>query len=100
MSTAASTDAPGTCHLVGCPGKGQHPPHGIGCPDTFTPYTEPTTCLGFPIVFRWDSYLAARCSIDTSTGSWFVQGIERVTPDVMAKLVDQHRAECSNRSTR
>lgn len=22
-------DAPGTCHLVGCPGKGVHPPHGV-----------------------------------------------------------------------
>lgn len=22
-------DRPGTCHLVGCPDKGQHPPHGV-----------------------------------------------------------------------
>lgn len=25
-------DPAGTCHLVGCPGKGQHAPHGIGVP--------------------------------------------------------------------
>lgn len=31
MTAAAEQqlDAPGTCHLVGCPGKGQHPPHGV-----------------------------------------------------------------------
>ena len=31
--SAAALDEPGTCHLVGCPGKGQHEPHGIGAPD-------------------------------------------------------------------
>lgn len=25
-------DPHGTCHLVNCPGKGVHPPHGIGAP--------------------------------------------------------------------
>jgi hypothetical protein len=39
------TDRPGTCHLVGCPGKGEHEPHTgtrppIGCPDTFEPYQQ------------------------------------------------------------
>jgi hypothetical protein len=26
--------------MVGCPDKGQHPPHPIGCPDTFAPYLQ------------------------------------------------------------
>lgn len=29
-------DPPGTCHQVGCPGKGVHPPHGIGVPSEET----------------------------------------------------------------
>lgn len=29
-------DQPGTCHLVGCEGKGVHPPHGIGAPSRET----------------------------------------------------------------
>jgi len=35
-------DPPGTCHLVGCPDKGKHPPHPIGTPDSFTPYQQPS----------------------------------------------------------
>lgn len=37
-------DPPGTCHLVGCPGKGVHPPHGIGVPsnETWRELSQPT----------------------------------------------------------
>jgi hypothetical protein len=38
-------DAPGTCHLVGCAGKGtrdQHVAVTIGCADTFEPYRAST----------------------------------------------------------
>lgn len=91
-------DAPGTCHAVGCPSKGQHPPHGIGAPDDFTPYTD-GRCLGFPIVQRWHPALGARCSI-AGGQSWFVSDVTEITPAVMATLVDRHRIECTNGSPR
>lgn len=36
------TDPAGTCHLVGCPGKGKHPPHGIGV-GSWADYQKPDT---------------------------------------------------------
>lgn len=37
----SALDPKGTCHLVGCPGKGQHAPHGIGAPSEW-PSDGPT----------------------------------------------------------
>lgn len=57
-------DAKGTCHLVGCPDKGQHPPHGIGTPDDFTSYAAPNAPAGGVVIsrqllIRADSLLSA-----------------------------------------
>lgn len=38
----SAVDAPGTCHLVGCPDKGHHAPHGIGA-GTWEDYKRPAT---------------------------------------------------------
>jgi hypothetical protein len=89
-------DAPGTCHLVGCPGKGQHPPHGIGA-GTWDDYTKPQHCLGYPRVKAGSALLHIVCSLG---GDW--TGAPRMTlsPACMAELVDQHRTECPNRAVR
>ena len=57
-------DLEGTCHLVGCDGKGVHPPHGIGTPDTFAPYDEPvarpaSVVVARSLLVRADSLLSA-----------------------------------------
>lgn len=63
-------DAPGTCHLVDCPGKGtvdEHARKPIGCPDDFAPYTDPGTVtvvfegIAVPrsMIVRVDSFLSA-----------------------------------------
>lgn len=88
-------DPPGTCHLVGCPGKGQHAPHGIGS-GSWQDYQPREYCLGFPVVGVDISSLDATCSIG-GVQAWWVHPDGYVTPKVMAELVDQHKVECSNR---
>lgn len=93
-------DAPGTCHLIGCPDKGQHPPHGIGAPASFAAYDE-RRCLGFPrVAVHFDSAaapLVAVCSV-AGADAWRVDVPEPVDPPLMGALVDQHRTACPNRS--
>lgn len=94
-------DAPGTCHLVGCPGKGQHPPHGIGA-GKWDDYTTPTHCLGFPLIEPYDigdtKRLVARCSV-TEDG-WDQILHTSVSPTDIAVLVDVHKRDCPNRAAR
>lgn len=102
------TDMPGTCHMVGCPGKGQHRPHGPGegvwiGAGTDADYSSPKTehCIGFPVVsVIGDGGLIAECSI-TGRVHWQrnIRG-HRITPVDMADTVDMHKAECRNRGSR
>ena len=97
---ALALDAPGTCHLVGCPEKGQHAPHGIGAPDTFAAYTEPAHCIGFPVVRPLDGRLFAICSIAYRDAFWLEFADRQCTPADMAAAVDRHRLTCTNRAPR
>lgn len=73
-AAAEQVDPPGTCHLVGCPEKGRHAPHPIGCPDDFTPYQQPSAeprkvlVLAEDLELILDLYggacLAGRCTED------------------------------------
>lgn len=97
----ASVDPPGTCHLVGCEGKGtidEHARKPIGCPDTFAPY-DTGHCLGFPVLSVDDVGLIAYCSIDNEAWNANFGVGSVVTPTRMAELVDGHRSACPNRST-
>ena len=91
----STVDAPGTCHLVGCEGKGQHPPHGIGAPKDFSPY-QADYCLGYPVVGIDCGAIDAACSIG-GVQAWWVHPDFSIDPAGMAQLVDQHKAECTNR---
>lgn len=95
-----AVDAAGTCHAVGCPGKGQHAPHGIGA-GTWDDYTTKVeTCLGFPVIRPYrGTALMAVCSIRGSV-TWALDGMTRVSPQRMATLVDQHKQRCTNRDAR
>lgn len=89
------TDPAGTCHLVGCPGKGVHAPHGIGV-GTWEDYATPERCLA-SLLFRYDDKgLAASCAIDGQAWSARVFA-SALTSEQAALLVDQHRNECPNR---
>lgn len=92
----SNVDPPGTCHLVGCPSKGQHPPHGIGAGE-WRDYTLPTYCLGHPVVGVDISSLDATCSVGGAQ-AWWVAVTSHITPQAMAELVDRHKAECPNRT--
>lgn len=89
-------DASGTCHQVGCPGKGQHPPHGIGA-GSWDDYTQPAHCLGYPKVSAGFELIQIECSLD---GPWNAAPRLTLCPADMAQLVDQHKAECTNRTAR
>lgn len=97
-------DAPGTCHLVGCPTKGtvdEHARQPIGCPDTFAPYDKAQHCLGFPVVnVIGDGGLIAWCSIGGQVAWQRNFNGSQITPVDMADIVDQHKAKCRNRSPR
>lgn len=91
-------DPPGTCHKVSCPGKGQHPPHGIEIgAGTWDDYIRVDHCLGYPKVKAGNCLIHIVCSLD---GTWNVAPRMTVTPAELAELVDLHRAECTNRSPR
>jgi hypothetical protein len=88
--------------MVGCPGKGVHGPHSpsvkIGA-GNWQDYQTPKHCLGFPVVGVDISSLDASCSIAGVQG-WWVHPERQITPHVMAELVAQHKAECTNRKVR
>lgn len=88
-------DPKGTCHQIGCPGKGEHAPHGIGA-GTWEDYALTSHCLGFPQVDpTMDAAgLNAWCSLH---GSWSASVDIPLSPQGMAELVDKHKSECPNR---
>lgn len=89
-------DAPGTCHLVGCGGKGtvdEHARKPIGAPDDFTAYQR-GTCLGFPQPrgIPRDGLIYAHCS---AGGPWTSPPVRTIDSRHMALLVDAHRSDCT-----
>lgn len=90
------TDRPGTCHLVGCPGKGtvdeHRRPKPIGAPDDFTAYRR-GTCLGFPrtLGLPRDGLIQTVCSLG---GPWASPAVEVLSSRDLAELVDKHKANC------
>lgn len=101
-------DPPGTCHLVGCPGKGtldKHVPStdgpveiGAGSWEDYD--KKPEHCLGFPIAQSnpvMAHLISVRCSINSTT--WGVD-VHHIGPTSWAELVDKHKAECPNRKPR
>lgn len=89
------TDAPGTCHLVGCPGKGtidEHVRKPIGCPDDFTAYQR-DSCLGFPraLGIPRNGLIQTVCSLN---GPWASPPVETLSSRDLALLVDKHKADC------
>lgn len=123
---AKPADPTGTCHLVGCVGKGVHGPEGphskpsdppkstvpeyqprskIGVPDTWAPYEggptipqpKPGYCLGFAVGDVLEGELFIHCSIKPD--KWYYRYPKGCKVNISA-FIDDHKLNCPNREPR